>query len=154
MRLTITRIRDMFETNGTVQDVLENRGCPTVLHEKQSCWKVSTDFQENPFGKQPVRLESPNEGASYTLKRVHWKSFIPTLVHALNEDDPDWRVEFCEWYLAKSAEDVQFLNKIVWSDEATFKLNGLVNRHSCTYWALQNPHITVEHHVNLLGVTV
>ncbi|KAJ4426918.1 hypothetical protein ANN_26717 [Periplaneta americana] len=83
------------------------------------------------------------------LKRAQWKSFIPRLVHALNEDDHDRRIEFCEWYQAKCAEDNQFPYKIVWSDEATFKLNGSINRRNCTYWAANNPHVIVEHHVNL-----
>lgn len=85
------------------------------------------------------------------FKRLHWKCYIPTPIHALNEDDPDRRVEFCEWYLAKCAG---FPHKIVWSDEATFKLNGTINRHNCTYWAPVNPHVTLKHHFNLPGVTV
>ncbi|KAK8403570.1 hypothetical protein O3P69_000549 [Scylla paramamosain] len=41
------------------------------------------------------------------MKRLHWKCNIPRLCQALNEDDPDRRVEFCEWYLAKCADDVE-----------------------------------------------
>ena len=33
------------------------------------------------------------------MKRCKWKNYIPRLVHALNDDDPDRRVEYCEWYL-------------------------------------------------------
>ena len=42
----------------------------------------------------------------------------------------------------------------MWSDEATFKLNGSINHHNCTYWAAENPHVTVGHHMNLPGITV
>ena len=47
----------------------------------------------------------------------------------------------------------------MWSDEATFKLNGSINRHNCTYWGLEsywglNPHVMVDHHVNSPGITV
>jgi hypothetical protein len=38
--------------------------------------------------------------------------------------------------------------------EATFKLNGSVNRYNCTCGAPQNPHIVMEHHLNLTRVTV
>jgi hypothetical protein len=61
------------------------------------------------------------------VKHVHWKSYIPTLIHALDEDDYDRRVQLCELYVNKCAEDAAFPNKIVRSDEATFKLNGSVN---------------------------
>lgn len=46
------------------------------------------------------------------------------------------------------------LDKIVWSDEATFKLSGSVNRHNCVYWADENPHKVVEKQLNQPGVTV
>ena len=32
------------------------------------------------------------------------------------------------------------LDKIIWSDENEFKLNGTINRHNCRYWASTNPH--------------
>lgn len=40
----------------------------------------------------------------------------------------------------------------VWSNEATFMLNSFVNNLKCTYWAVVNPHVMVEHHINLQGV--
>ena len=82
------------------------------------------------------------------------ETFIPRLVHVLNENDHDRRMEFCEWYQAKCAEVDKLPYKIVWSNEATFKLNGSINRHNCSYWAAENPHVTVAHQVNLPGVTV
>jgi hypothetical protein len=45
------------------------------------------------------------------------------------------------------------LSKIVWSDEATFKLNGTMNRHICVYWASESPHIHVDQDVSLPGLT-
>ncbi len=42
----------------------------------------------------------------------------------LNEDDPDGRIEFCETLLAIAEEDKNIFDKIIWTDEAVFKLNG------------------------------
>jgi hypothetical protein len=83
-----------------------------------------------------------------------WKSYIPTLEQSLNEDDPDRRIEFCEWYITQCEEDEQFPYRVCWRDEATFKLNGAINHHNCMYWALDNPHVTEQCHVNLPGITV
>ncbi|GBM38583.1 hypothetical protein AVEN_71689-1 [Araneus ventricosus] len=77
-------------------------------------------------------------------RRCQWESYIPTMVHAISEDDPDRRKQFCEWYLGKCKQDAQFSGKIVWSDEVTFKLIDTSNRHNCSYWETANPHVTQE----------
>ena len=46
------------------------------------------------------------------------------------------------------------LDNIVWTDEATFKLTGHVNRHNCIYWSDKNPHRIIEKQLNQPGVTV
>jgi hypothetical protein len=74
--------------------------------------------------------------------------------NAINEDDPDQRVQFCEWLQHKIHEDEELLSKIVWSDEAIFKLNGGVNHHNCVYWAAESPLIHVNSVVSLSGLTV
>jgi hypothetical protein len=51
-------------------------------------------------------------------------------LHAMNEDDPDGRLQFCAWFQHKVHENEEFASKIVCSDEATFKLNGAANRHN------------------------
>jgi len=42
-------------------------------------------------------------------------------------------MQFCEWFQQMVNEDLEFVTKIVWSDEAHFKLNGTVNRHNRVY---------------------
>ena len=42
----------------------------------------------------------------------------------------------------------------MWSDEACFKLNGQINRHNCTYWNQDNPHVILEKEVNVPRITV
>jgi hypothetical protein len=78
------------------------------------------------------------------LKSAKWKVYIPRLLHAMNDDDPDHRVQYCEWFQHKVQEDGEFVGKIVWSDEAQFTLNGTVNRHNYVYWAAGNPHIHAD----------
>ena len=64
-------------------------------------------------------------------------------------------IEGCSIVVPKHGrEDEEFVGKMVWSDEAQFKLNGTVNRHNCVYWAPENPHVHVEKEVSLPGLNV
>lgn len=74
-------------------------------------------------------------------------SLIPNysrLQHALSDDDPDRRWEF--------AGDSSFSDRIFWTDEATSKLNGHVNRHNYVYYTVKNSQIVITQEVNASGV--
>ena len=147
-RRTIARIRDKFEADGTVHDAhKQNSGRPRTSTSAAREEQLVENLLRSPMKsiqRSAREIGIPKSSTHRMLKRAHWKSYIPTLTLGLNDDDPDRRVEFCEWYLDKSAEDAEFPEKIVWSDEAIFQLNGSINRHNCTYWALENPHFTME----------
>ena len=72
----------------------------------------------------------------------------------MNGDDPDRRIESGEWFRTKETEDAQFPAKTVRSDEATFKVNSIGNRHSSACCSESNPHIDVEKIANVPGVTL
>lgn len=63
-----------------------------------------------------------------------------THLHELNEDDADRRMPFCEIMMDVTNNNPNFAKKLLFSDEATFYLNGFVNRHSCHYSSSENPH--------------
>ena len=88
------------------------------------------------------------------MNRAGLKMYTPRLIHGLLEDDSDRRLQFSENILSEELEGSGILNKIVWSDEANFKLSGAVNRHNCVYYATKNPRITIEKQLNQPGVTV
>ncbi|GFT93247.1 uncharacterized protein NPIL_698191 [Nephila pilipes] len=93
-------------------------------------------FQRSP--RKSLRHASSEVGISKSsvhriMKRCQWRSYIPRLVQAFNDDDPDRRVQYCEWYLGRCNEDAHLPTKIVFSDEVTFKLNGSINSQNCTY---------------------
>jgi hypothetical protein len=66
------------------------------------------------------------------------------LVHELTEDDFDRRQEFCEQMMQICLRDPIFSQSVLFSDEATFCLNGTVNRQR--YWARENLHWMQEIH--------
>ena len=64
------------------------------------------------------------------MKDLDLKSYKLRLSQALNENDPDRRLEFCEWILDSTQDDQTLLEQILWTEEATFKTNDRVNRHT------------------------
>ena len=57
-------------------------------------------------------------------------------------DDRQKRVEFATFMLNAVDEDETFVQRICFSEEATFYVNGCVNRHSCGICGTQQPNKT------------
>nr|CAI5828082.1 unnamed protein product [Callosobruchus analis] len=157
-RLTITRIRDKFEVHGTVCDVHKGHsGRPRTATSDELSTAVLELFQRSPNKSSRQGARESDVSASSVLrilKRGKYRVYIPRLVQQQNDDDPDRRLQFCEWIQEMVIREPGFMGSIIWSDEAQFKLNGTVNRHNCVYWCEENPHITIEKAVNLPGVNV
>ncbi len=68
----------------------------------------------------------------------------PITIHVLNEDDPQARVEFSRQFLEGQNKEDKFVDKIIWSDESIFTINGHLNRHNTVYWSITNPDIVLE----------
>ncbi len=82
------------------------------------------------------------------------KVYCPQLLHALSDDDPDRRREFADIFLNLVGGVSLLPDRILWADEAIFKLNGHVNRHNCVYYAAENPHLLITREMNTPGVTL
>ncbi|KFM72979.1 Transposable element Tc1 transposase, partial [Stegodyphus mimosarum] len=50
------------------------------------------------------------------------------------------RMAFATDMLRRIEDDAEFLKRIMFSDEASFHLSGIVNRHSVRIWRSENPH--------------
>jgi len=65
------------------------------------------------------------------VRKLILKPYRPRLLHGHLEDDPDRRLQFCEIMRNQISDERDLLDKIIWSDEACFKLSGHVNRRNC-----------------------
>lgn len=100
---------------------------------------------------QSIRKVAEASGVSRSsvhriLKAHKFHPYKFKLVHELNEDDPDRRLEFCEIFSEQLNGNANLLYNTCFSDESTFYLNGEVNRHNCRYWSEANPHLFMETH--------
>jgi hypothetical protein len=65
----------------------------------------------------------------------------------LHGDDCDRRQQFSEWITQEEVVQPSIYSDILFSDEAIFHLNGMVNCHYYRYWANGNPHWAEQIHV-------
>ncbi|EFN81575.1 hypothetical protein EAI_17384, partial [Harpegnathos saltator] len=118
-------------------------GRPKSATNEEKALNVLLSFTENPHSSLRRTAQAQEIGTSSVRRILKSNKLHPykmTLVHEINEDDPDRRLEFCEDMILRIDQDPDFLYNIVFSDEATFQLNGTCNRHNCRYWADENPH--------------
>lgn len=155
---TIARVNNQFDELGHVlkKDI---PGRPRSARSEENENKILQQIHDN--GRTPMssrRLSSVTGiSRSTVLRLLHdmkVKPYIPRLIHELSEDDFDRRLETCDTLLQKLADDPNFVDNIIWSDESKFTLDGYVNRHNCVIWSSDNPRFTVDHAFNSKGVMV
>lgn len=78
------------------------------------------------------------------LKRYDFHPYHGQRVQSLFTRDHAPRVDFCRTMLAKIREDPDFLNKVLCTDESTFKRDGYLNLHNLHGWHTENPHLMRE----------
>jgi hypothetical protein len=64
-------------------------------------------------------------------------------VQAVTPPDHNARVVFCQWLLAKCNANTQFVANILFTNEAAFTRDGIVNFQNTHLWVDDNPHTTM-----------
>ncbi|CAF1568372.1 unnamed protein product, partial [Rotaria sp. Silwood1] len=155
-RQTIYQLAKKFDETGSVEDAPRS-GRPRTVRTEENMERVSETFLLNPQTSKKrasIDLGISRRSLGRLMQDLNLKLYKPRVLQALNEDDPDRRTEFCEWVLDSFEEDPTLLDRILWTDEAIFKVNGRVNRHNCVYWSDTNPHLVIEQELNVPQVVV
>jgi hypothetical protein len=63
-------------------------------------------------------------------------------VQGLQPGDKERRLEYCRWLLHRVVDEPDFLNRVLWTDEAGFTRDGVMNLHNLHVWAAENPRPT------------
>lgn len=142
---TVSRVERKFHEVGHVRDI--PKAGPNVRIDEGTQLDILLSVEENPHASSRRIANEHNVSKTSVLRvfktqKMHPYKVIP--VHELNEDDGDRRNEFCETIMNLCQVNPQFTDRIIFSDEATFCLNGIVNRQNCRYWSRQNPHWMME----------
>lgn len=139
-RQTIEYINKTFDETGCVSKrMLKSTGRERTVTTADNLRRVREEVLRSPdVSKSHRRLSATlklSPSSVYTiLKELKLKPYIPRRTQQLNADDPDRRLEFCEVWNGMVSEDPSFPDRVMWSDEAKFHLNGNVNRHNCVFW--------------------
>ncbi|KAJ8947601.1 hypothetical protein NQ318_010113 [Aromia moschata] len=72
------------------------------------------------------------------------KPFKPNFLHTLEAGDTEARMEFCLWLQGMYLQNPDFLQIIIYTDEATYTTNGIVSSQNIRMWSESNPHWVVE----------
>jgi transposase len=145
---TVKKTLDRFVTLHSIKNKVGS-GRPKTATSLEKRQEIMEQIVETP--KISTSQLALNHDVSITsIRRVLRKEkahpYKVQLIHELTEDDPDKRMEFCEILQNQITNNPAMLRNILFSDEATFCLNGSVNRHNLRYWSTENPHWCEELH--------
>ena len=145
MRTTYQR----FIETGSVDDYARS-GRPSIDETKQE--QIKALFQNQPrtsIREASLQLTIPFSSVQKSLKEAGLKNFRITMVQRLSDDDKSARSVMCESVLENVENNDNYLDNVLFSDEAKFFVGGCVNKHNCRIWGYENPHVTMEDHFNL-----
>ena len=110
--------------------------------------RVRTAFDRSPsksIRTASRQLNLPRSTVHKVLhKRLRLYAYKIQILHALQPNDRPQRKEFAINMLARMDDDNDFLHRVCFSDEATFHVSGILNRHNVRIWGSENPHETRE----------
>jgi hypothetical protein len=157
---SIQRLMKKFESKGTVLD-LDKSGRPStgddVVEEVQNVLEQGQSSSHMKiFSARAVSRESglPKTTVLRALKtRLHMHPYHVRAVQELKERDFQARVDFANWFLEKSEED-GFPERVLWSDEAHFYLDGSLCNRNCVIWSNDNPNASVTTSLHPQRITV
>ena len=155
-RQTMHNLAKKFHSTGSVLDC-NRSGRPRTGRSEENVELVQATFARSPRKSQrraSSELVISRSSVQRIMKELKLRNWRPHLHQQLNEDDPDRRAEFCEWFVNICDEDENFQDIILWTDEAQFKLSGEVNKHNCVYYSTDNPHLLMQKPLNDPGVMV
>ena len=135
------RLMDRFDRTGTVKYEKHERAKPVTNEENE--FNVIATVVEDPQRSTADLSNLLDIGQTSIKNNPKKRKFHPyhmQLNQALEGQDFENRINFCNWCFAKMREDIQFFNLVMFTDEATFLNDGHVNRHNLHFYADVNPH--------------
>lgn len=140
-RNSILRWVQNFDEHGRVGNA-EASGRPGASSNQEE--RVSNYFVRYPsrsLRRAEQDLNIPRSSIHDILRnRLHMFPYKLQVVQQLEDRDYTARIEFAQWCLQNIQGDASFLNRVIYSDECVFHVDGKVNKHNVRIWGTENPH--------------
>ncbi|GFW36497.1 DUF4817 domain-containing protein [Trichonephila clavipes] len=110
--------------------------------------RVLQELERNPSTSTRVVSRETHIPQATIWRIVHDEGLHPyhlQRVQALELGDYNKRRDFARWFLHESNADRNFAASVLFTDEATFSLEGVMNFHNLHTWADENPHAIRPH---------
>ena len=151
---TIHRIHRKASEAGNLDDEPRSSG----RRSSEDILRVMEDVEQEPQMSIRVRARKLDLSRA-TLQRILRQDlklhpYKPRLLQELSEEDFAHRMTFSEEMIHYLDNDEEFLNHLVFTDEAHFHLSGEVNRHNLRYYAEENPKVILTKPLHSQRVTV
>uniref|UniRef100_A0A914PQU3 DUF4817 domain-containing protein n=1 Tax=Panagrolaimus davidi TaxID=227884 RepID=A0A914PQU3_9BILA len=130
-----------FEESGSVQR--KERRNTRFVRTEENVQDTLEIFAAEPHMSQrraANELGFSHQTVHRILKEYKWHPYKLQMIQALEPNDLVSRVTFAQNQLDLLAAEPNFFQRIDWSDEAHFHLDGGVNKQDFRYWSTENPH--------------
>lgn len=125
-RVTIHRICLKFDETGSVERK-KSSGRPKTVVTDDNRDVVRAAFEQTPsmsISRASRQLGIPASSVQRILKEIKMKPYEMTRMQALNEDRALKRYKFAERFIAMVDAHPSFMDRIVWTGESCFRLDG------------------------------
>lgn len=155
--LAIRRIIDKFERDYTLLDSKpptrqrNARSAENIVAVRES---VNANANVSVVRRSQQLGFSPMSTWRILKKDLGLHPYKLILSQELKPADHGLRRTFTDWALLQLEQNADFGKQIIFSDEAHFWLNGVVNTQNCRFWCENNPRQLVERPLHPMKVTV
>lgn len=141
------RLHQRLSENGSFKKLTGNNERPRTVATVEAEEAVLNQIEEDPTTSTRKIAEAVNisqSTVSRILKRELLYPYHLQRVQALLPGDFPKRLTFCQWLQEKIGENPHFLARTLFTDEANFSKNAIMNFHNNHIWAYENPHGIIE----------
>ena len=119
----------------------------TPVLSEQNQLRILLSVQENPIQSTPSRSDVLDISCT-SIKRVLQSNKVrPYKIsyhQKLYPGDNGKRIDFCSWAIEKVHQNPDFFRNVLFTDESSFRSDGIINRHNIRFYSQENPYWTGE----------
>lgn len=146
---TFTNVHRRLAETGSFKGAHDVPGRPRTARTPELEEAVLNAVEEDPGTSTRIIAGALNCTQKTVSRILHDHQLYPyhiQRVQALLPRDFPQRINLCQWFLGKLAENPQFLNLVLFTDEASFSKCAITNFHNNHIWSVENPHAVSERH--------